>query len=196
MKRLVSGGMTVLIMGGLLSVLVVGGLMIGAGSKTQAHEEVDYLIVLGAGLHWDVISLSLKERLDVSRDYLVDNEHIKVIVSGGQGPDEKFSEAYAMSEYLVQHGIDRQRVILEDKSRNTLQNLSFSLEKIKEMDQKENQRVLIASNKYHLFRAKMLAKRLDMVPYGLPAQTPPAVVVKSYVREYFAVIKSLLFDRV
>lgn len=177
----------------LLSVIIIEGLIITHGSKVE-NKQVDYLIVLGAGLYWDRLSPSLEERLKVAHDYLLDNQDIKVIVSGGQGPDEKFSEAYAMSQYLLDKGVEKERIILEDKSRNTFENLKFSLDKIRETDNKENLEILIASNKYHIFRAKMLAKRLGMTPYGLPAKVPPTVVLKSYVREYFAFIKSFLFD--
>lgn len=178
----------------LASVIIIESLIISAGNKVEDQQEIDYLIILGAGLYWDRLSPSLEERLKVSLNYLEENKEIKVIVSGGRGPDEKFSEAYAMSEYLLQHGIQKERIILEDKSRNTFQNLEFSLQKIKEIDSMDNPRILIASNKYHIFRSKILAKRLGMIPYGLPAKIPPTIILKSYIREYFAVIKSLLLD--
>ena len=196
MKKNIFRGMVVLCSVVLATVIIIEGLIIVVGNKTETEQEVDYLIILGAGLYWDKVSPALEERLKVSLEYLEENKEMKAIVSGGQGPNEKFSEAYAMSGYLIKHGIEKDRIILEDQSRNTFQNLNFSLEKIKEIDSQKNPRVLIASNNFHVFRAKIIAKRLGMVPYGLPAQTPPTIVFKSYVREYFAVIKSLVFDRV
>ncbi|HHX62063.1 MAG TPA: YdcF family protein [Epulopiscium sp.] len=196
MRKKIYKGIIVLCSVLLASVIIVEGFIIVVGNKIETHQEVDYLIVLGAGLYWDVPSPSLTERLKVAHKYLEENKDMKVIVSGGQGLNEKFSEAYAMSEYLLERGIAKGRIILEDKSTNTFQNLSFSLDKIKEINNKDNPRVLIASNKYHIFRAKILANRLGMVPYGLPGKIPPTVVFKSYAREYFAVIKSLLFDKV
>lgn len=180
----------------LASIIIIEGLIISTGNRVDTDQEVDYLIVLGAGLYWDTISPSLQERLKVAEQYLQENKDIKVIVSGGQGPDEKFSEAYAMSRYLIDQGIETQRIILEDQSSNTFQNLSYSLEKIREIDKTQNPRVLIASNKYHIFRSKILAQRLGMTPYGLPGKIPPSIVLKSYAREYFAVIKYLLLDKV
>ena len=196
MKKKILSGMVLVCSMLLASVIIIEGLIISAGNQVDTDQEVDYLIVLGAGLYWDTISPSLHERLKVAEEYLQEHKDMKVIVSGGQGPDEKFSEAYAMSHYLIDQGIDSQRIILEDQSSNTFQNLSFSLEKIREIDKTQNPRVLIASNKYHLFRSKILAKRLGMEPYGLPGKIPPSIVFKSYTREYFAVIKSLLFDKV
>lgn len=196
MKIMIFKGINVLCAILFASVIIIEGLIITIGNKTEIHQEVDYLIILGAGLYWDRISPALEERLKVSLEYLEENKEIKVIVSGGQGPNEKFSEAYAMGEYLLEHGIEKERIILEDESRNTFQNLKFSLDKIKEIDNAENPRVLIASNKFHILRSKIIAKRLEMVPYGLGAEVPSTIIFKSYVREYFALIKSLLFDRV
>ena len=100
-----------------------------------------------------------------------------------------------MKRYLVNNGIEENRIIMEDESTNTFENLKYTRDIIRGLDEKEDYRVLIVTNKFHLFRAKFLAKRLGMVPYGLPARIPPSVIVQSYIREYFAVIKSFIFDR-
>ena len=131
MKKKVYRGFVVVCSMVLASVIVIEGLIITVGNKIETKEEIDYLIILGAGLYWDRISPSLHERLKVSQEYLEENKDVKVVVSGGQGPNEKFSEAYAMSAYLLEYGIEKDRIILEDQSRNTLQNLSFSLDEIK-----------------------------------------------------------------
>lgn len=119
-----------------------------------------------------------------------------MVVSGGQGIDEDIPEAHAMERYLIDNGIEKNRIIIEDKSTTTFENLKFSLNKIKGVDNKEEIKVLIATNKYHVFRGKLLAKRLGMKPYGLPATVPLPIILQSYIREYFAVIKSFFFDRV
>ena len=46
-----------------------------------------------------------------------------IIPSGGQGGDETISEAEAMKQYLLEHGIPEEHIILEDKSKNTMENL-------------------------------------------------------------------------
>jgi len=178
----------------LLSVVIIEGLIIIEGNKTE-KEAVDYLIVLGARLYGEVPSPSLLERLKVAHQYLEAYPNVKVVVSGGQGQGEDVAEGYAMAGYLMNQGIEESRIIIEDQSTNTFENLSLSLEKIRKNDHKEKITVLIATNKYHIFRSKMLARRLGMTPYGLPAKIPPTVMMKSYIREYFAVIKSFLYDR-
>lgn len=195
MGKIIYKGMVIIGFFVLSSIIIIEGLIIMDSNKTEI-KEVDYLIILGARLYGDRPSPSLEERLKVGAEYMEENKEIKVVVSGGQGLDEDVSEAYAMREYLIAHGINEERIICEDQSTNTFENLSLSLKKIKEKDSRENIKVLIATNKYHIFRSKLLARRLGMVPYGLPAKVPPTTALKSYTREYFAVIKSFLYDRV
>lgn len=195
MKKIVLRVITILISIILISFIIIEGLIIIEGRKIST-KKVDYVIVLGARLYGDKPSPALLERLSVAREYLTDNNGIKVVVSGGQGSDEYISEAKAMENYLADNGIEKDRIILEDRSTTTFENLKFSLNKIRELDDKENISVLIATNRYHVFRSKLLAKRLGVIPYGLPAKTPPTTVLFSYVREYFAVIKSFLFDKI
>jgi len=186
----------ILVLGGLilLSFILIEGLIIFEGRKT-ANVEVDYVIVLGARLYGDIPSPALTERLKVAEKYLKQNKYLKVVVSGGQGIDELIPEAHAMEKYLVNNGIEADRIIKEDMSTSTFENLILSLDKIREIDDKENLRILIVTNKYHIFRSKLIARRLGIDPFGLPAKIPPIIIVKSYIREYFAVIKSFFFDR-
>ncbi len=195
MKVIMFRIITTIILMLLISFIIIESLIIIEGNKISS-EKVDYIIILGARLYGSIPSPALLERLKVAKEYLKENEDVKVIVSGGQGPNEDVSEAYAMEKYLLDNNIRNDRIILEDKSTSTFENLKMSLDKIKEVDNKKEIRVLIATNKYHIFRAKLLAKRLGLIPYGLPAKIPPTIIIKSYVREYFAVIKSLIFDRI
>lgn len=175
----------------LISIILIEGLILYEGQKTDSVE-VDYVIILGARLYGDRPSPALIERLDIGKKYLQENQGVKVIVSGGQGANETIPEALAMKTYLSNQGIDEERIIMEDKSTSTFENLKFSLDK---MDKKNGVKVMIATNKHHIFRAKLLAKRLGLEPYGLPAEIPPTVIIQSYIREYLAVIKSFIFDR-
>lgn len=183
-----------LVMVFLLSFVLILGLILFEG-KNSENLEVDYIIVLGARLYGDVPSPSLAERLKTACAYLKEHENASVVVSGGQGPGETITEAEAMKRYLSNKGIDENRIIREDQSTSTFENLRFSLTKIQEIDPNANPEIIIVSNDFHLFRAKMLARRLGVKPYGLPAKTPPTSMLKSYLREYFAVLKSFLLDR-
>lgn len=187
--------MTIMICMMLISFIIVQALIVMDG-RHKPIGEVDYVIVLGARLYGDIPSPSLTERLKAATVYLKENEEVKVIVSGGQGIDEDIPEAHAMKKYLLDNHINSDRIIQEDRSTTTFENLSMSLDKVKKTDSRENLRFLIVTNKYHIFRSKFLAKRLGIIPEGLPAKIPPTVVIHSYIREYFAVVKSFFMDRV
>jgi len=187
--------MTIMICMMLISFIIVQALIVMDG-RYKPIGEVDYVIVLGARLYGDIPSPSLTERLKAATVYLKENEEVKVIVSGGQGIDEDIPEAHAMKKYLLDNHINSDRIIQEDRSTTTFENLSMSLDKVKKTDSRENLRFLIVTNKYHIFRSKFLAKRLGIIPEGLPAKIPPTVIIQSYIREYFAVVKSFFMDRV
>lgn len=180
----------------LISFILIEGLIIINGNIINIDDvDFDYMIVLGARLYGDVPSPALHERLKAAEEYLQSHIDLKVIVSGGQGPDEYIPEAEAMESYLANNGIDKNRIIIEDKSTSTFENIRNSLNIIREIDDLESPRVLLVTNKFHVFRSKMLANRLGAKAYGLPAEVPPSIVVPQYIREYFAVIKSFIFDR-
>lgn len=194
MKKIIYRILTILTIIGIASFMIIEGLILIEGNK-KSENKVDYVLVLGARLYGTVPSPALLERLMVAKDYLTENKDVKVVVSGGQGEDEYIPEAQAMKEYLVDNGIEEDRIIIEDKSTSTFENLQFSLDTIREFDDKEDIDVLIVTNKFHMFRAKFLAKRIGMNPYGLSTKIPPTIIIQSYIREYFAVIKSFIFDK-
>lgn len=151
------------------------------------YNRVDYIIILGAGLDGAEVSTRLKKRLDQAYHYLKNND-APIIVSGGQGPDELVTEAYAMSVYLVKKGIDKERLILEDQSTSTQENLLFSSKYIPN-DKKD---IIIVTSDYHMFRAKMLAKRLNFNVQGISAKSLRKKLPKQFLREIFAIIKDLV----
>ena len=130
----------------------------------------------------------LKYRLDQAYDYLKDNEATICIVSGGQGSNEPCTEAEAMERYLEDRGITSSRIIREDRSRNTLENLRFSKELIK-----EGASVGIVTNNFHMFRGVAIAKKQGYTDVcGIPASSNPIYLPNNMLREFFGVIKDKL----
>lgn len=120
----------------------------------KGEPNLDYLIVLGAQVKEKGPSAALKFRLDTAYDYLVENENTLCIVSGGQGANEPHSEAQGMYDYLVEKGIAKERIIMEDKSTDTSENIAFSSVFL----DMEKDRVGIVTNNFHVFRGVHLAK--------------------------------------
>lgn len=161
-----------------------------SGFTKKGEPGADYVVVLGAQIKANGPSKALQYRLDEAIIYLNENGESKVIVSGGQGPDEHISEAQGMYDYLVEKGIDSERIIMEDKSRNTFQNLTFSAE----FFDKEKDSVAVVSNNFHVFRAVKIAKKAGYKEVsGIAAKGEPFLQYNNMMREFFGVMKDFLF---
>ena len=168
-------------------------LLSNAYSKQYEKVETNYVVVLGCGVFPDGrLTLSLMKRLNVAYDYLAIHSDTICIVSGGQGPNEPTTEAYAMAEYLKEKGIAEERIIQEDRSTSTNENLLYSKEIMLQFDKELT--VAIATSDFHIFRAKLIAKNHGMDAIGLASDTTWYIWVNSYLREFLAVIKTLVFD--
>lgn len=176
-----------------VSFVTIEGLIIYNGSK-EDNDEVDYLVVLGAGLWGDTPSLTLRQRLNESLDFIEKNPNIKIILSGGMGPGETITEAEGMKHYLVSNGVDEKLIIKEEKSTSTEENLKFTKNLLKQIDGRENLKIKIVTSDFHIFRAKLLAKKNGFIAYGKPSPTHPMLIPAYYIREYMAVVKTLIFD--
>ncbi len=182
---------------GVIFILVLEGIII-AYPKMNISKS-DYILVLGAGLvNGKDPSLILKARLDATLDLVNKyNNNSFIVVSGGKGSDERLSEAEAMKIYLVNRGIDEDRIIVEDKSNNTNENLKFSKEKIEKHSNKdiEDLNIKIVTTDFHAFRSRLLAKRSGYKNIdNYSGSTVWYFVPVTYLREAFALVKSILFD--
>ena len=152
------------------------------------------MVVLGAQVRRSGPSLVLRYRLDKAIDYLNANPDTLCIVSGGQGPNEPFPEAQDMADYLEEHGIDRER-----KSTTTEENIQNSGRLIdantskRATPQSADVSVGVITNNFHMFRALQITQANGLPQaQGVPAGSPPDMLVNNMVREFFAEIKFLL----
>lgn len=178
-----------------LSFIITEGFIIKYAGLDE-NVEVDYVVILGAGLYGDVPSPSLHYRLAAAAEYAKEHPEADIVVSGGQGPDELISEAEAMKRYLMNNGISEGRIITEDGSTNTWENITLT-KAVLQHNTDKNIKILIVTSEFHMFRSILLARRCGFEAYGKTAPTPayPKYLKPSYfLREYFAVIKSLVLD--
>lgn len=180
---------------GVAGIILVGGFLLYFWSGKLLDRGVDphadgsnaYAIILGAKVNKNgEPSLSLQYRLETAIEYLQKHPHVKVIVSGGQGREEPMSEAERMYTYLLEAGIAKERIIQEDASTSTYENLSFS----KELLPEDEKNLTIISSDFHLTRAQYLAESLDLEVDVVPAQTPKSVEEKMRLRERAALLKT------
>lgn len=158
-------------------------------AHTDENPEAPYLIVLGAGVDGTQPSLSLYNRLTTALEYLKTYPEARVIVSGGQGPGEDISEAECMRRWLTENGISEVRIIKEDKSTSTDENIANSLAIIDTYSNDPNNVVAILSSEYHLYRAKRAAESAGALPLGVAARTSnPILMVNYFIREALGVV--------
>lgn len=186
LPKMIRTVLSILFISGFCLFITVEGIVI-KGSLEKSKEEVSTVIVLGAGLKGDELTASLKYRLDACLEYVNLHPDVKIIVSGGQGEGEYLSEAKAMKDYLVENGIDENQIIEEDQSTSTYENFQFSKAYLK-----ENEKVAIITNGFHMSRAKMIASSLGIKNCGYSAPSHKPTAINFYIREFFAYIKDYI----
>lgn len=143
------------------------------------------LIVLGCRVEGDQPSVALGRRIDTAADYLLAHPDVQVVVSGGQGSDELVSEAEAMRRVLVDRGVAEERILVEDRSTSTLENLTYSKELLAERGLGTS--VIVVSEGYHMYRALSVAERVGLDAEGLAAPSAAWMLPTAWVREWFGI---------
>lgn len=142
--------------------------------------KLDYIIVLGAGIKGEQVPPLLASRIDQGIEILKKNPKALLIMSGGQGKGEDIPEGEAMARYAINKGIDESKIIIEDKSTNTKENLLFS----SKLMTKESPRVGLVTTSYHVFRALIIAKDLGIRCIGFGSVTKWYFTLNALIREF------------
>ncbi len=171
--------------------LVLSGLMLFSMNNAPEKDNNRTMIVLGCQVKKSGPSLMLRGRLEKAYEYLSQNPDTICIVSGGKGDDEHMSEAQAMYDWLTEKGIDKSRIIKEDKSTSTLENLRFSGEILKSMGKDNN--VILVTDGFHQYRASLQAVSLDYDTRNLSSDTAFFLLPTYWVREWFALSYEFVF---
>ncbi len=158
-------------------VVVIGtGSFIASAAVGQADISCDYIVVLGAKVNGTQPSRILASRIDAAYEYLVRNPGTVAVLSGGQGPDEGISEAQCMFNQLTERGIDAGRLVLEEKSTSTWENLTFS----KALIPAGTEKIGLVTSEFHLFRAGQFAREKGLETIGIPGKTENIVHFANY----------------
>lgn len=157
--------------------------MIVGGMVSAAPAGLDYLIILGAHVNGTEPSIALQTRVDKAIEYLNENPETIVVASGGQGYDEEIPEAECIIRLLKEAGIDESRIIREDQSTSTAENIRFSYALMED----ENATVGVVTNSYHMFRAKLIAKSNGSHPvYGVAGGSSLFLLPHNMTREFLS----------
>ncbi len=178
----------VILISGLILFTLAEGFVL-SGFDPTPDKDLDYIVVLGAKIYGDEPSPSLRYRLDAAADYMEDNTDTVCILSGGKGDDEEYTEASVMLSYMKEKGIDPSRLVTEDRSLSTNENLVFSLDIIGDPEKSTG----IVTNNYHVARSVLTAKRLGYRhPSGIAAKAPAAFIPHNMLKEFLSLIKLFL----
>jgi uncharacterized SAM-binding protein YcdF (DUF218 family) len=161
--------------------------------NVKALEKRDYtVIVLGCHVQNGVPSTMLAERLATAGNFMSEHEAVMCVTTGGYGIGQPYSEAEVGKNWLARNGIDTSRIFLEDSSVNTRENLIYARDVIVENGLPQN--VIIVSDGFHLWRAKMIAENLFDSVYTIPAKTRPFTLAPTYwVREWLALTRDFIY---
>lgn len=150
----------------------------------------DFVVVLGAGLlGGQRVSPLLASRLERARavfESLDRQAAPMLVVSGGKGSDERRSEAAAMADYLVERGFPADRLIREDRSRTTEENLVFSAE-LMQRARPTGYQCVVVTNDFHSYRAALIASDLRVPAQVVGAPTAAYFLPSATIREFAAV---------
>ena len=176
----------------LVSFIAIQGIILHGMRADPESADAEYLLVLGARVYEDGRpSAALAARLDTAYDFMQEHTEVTAILCGGQGSNEPCPEAEAMYDYMVDKGMDADRLLLEDNSSTTIQNL----ENARALIGDEHKTAVVTSD-YHLARARVLMERGRLDACGIPTPTPyPAQRVSVHCREYCSILGLMLTGR-
>jgi uncharacterized SAM-binding protein YcdF (DUF218 family) len=160
-------------------------------ARAPRRRRVDFVVVLGSRLIRSTVPPLLASRLNRAKA-LFDAEVGRggdplIITSGGQGADEDMPEARAMADYLIAAGVPEERIVTEEESATTEQNLRNSKEIM--ADRKPGYQSVVVTNNFHAFRAALTARRLGVDGQVVGSRTALYYIPSATIREFAGVLR-------
>ena len=160
--------------------------------KKKIAYNKDYIIILGCQIKKDgSLTPLLKGRVDKAIEFRnkqleATGKDLIFIPSGGKGPDEVISEAEAIKNYLIEQGIDKKNILVDDKSTNTYENIKFSNNLVK----KKNANIAYSTTNYHVLRAGLIATEQGLLLEGIGSKTKAYFWINAFIREFIGTLYS------
>ena len=162
----------------ILIILLVSPPLLGASliaaiywqARSDQTQPVDAIVVLGTAQYNGRPSPVLRARLDRALEVYEAGTAPVIVVTGGRNPGDAFTEAEASRDYLVERGVPEGAMLMEDQGRDSWQSMQGVRALLEERDLS---RVLLVSDGFHLFRLKLMARDLGLVPFGTAATESP-----------------------
>ena len=170
-----------------LECIFIGTIVIALkAARKKLNFDKDYIIILWCKMRKDgSLTNLLKWRVDKAIDFR--NKQLKAgwkdlifVPSGGKGSDEVISEAEAMKNYLIKKWIDEKNILIEDKAKNTYENIKFSNKLINN----KNANIAFSTTKYHILRAGLLATEQWLYFEWMWSKTKIYFWINAFIREF------------
>ena len=163
-------------------IFLVCGILMASAQHSAKQIKTDVVIVLGAAVHGTKVTWILENRLDTAIQLLENNPAALCIVSGGQGSQEDCTEASAMRLYLIAHGVDENRIIMEEEAINTVTNFENSVQIIQDR-LGSGARISFVTTDFHVFRASRVAQAQGIEITGVSAPDVWYLRLNNFLRE-------------
>ncbi len=174
-------------------ITAAGIIFIEAYDHKKVDKGADAVIVLGAAVHGDKPSLTLMNRVDLALEYIEGDDEAVIVVSGGKGKQEQISEAQAARDYLISKGFPKERIIMEDRARDTYENFLYSKALLDERFGENGYTAVYTTNDFHVYRAGMAAKEAGLDIDGLGCGAKWYIYPNNYLREAACIFKYWIF---
>ena len=156
----------------------------------------DYMLILGCQLNEDgSLTKLLASRADRALWFGRMQEEktgrkLKYVPTGGRGDDEVISEGEAIGNYLRSRGVGDGSILVEDRAKNTYENMEYSMELIKKDCGKEEPNIAFSTTNYHVFRSGLIASSQGIRAEGIGSPTKRYFWINAFIREYVATLYS------
>jgi len=188
-------------------IFLIGIWILSSHGKKKASPGADYVIVLGAHVNGSVPSKALMSRIMAACDYLKDNPQTQAVLTGGKGRGEDITEASCMKQELLQLGISEERLLVEEKSTTTKENITFARKIIMEEDDrlscdnkdrninyKKEPVIIVVTSDFHALRGKRIAEQVVNTPVETISCTSLKIMkLHYYTRELLSWTNFLFF---
>ena len=170
-------------------------------ASTDVHgASVEQIILLGGGIDKDGTLLPpVMRRVEAAaRFYSALAEKPPIVVTGGTLAFKEFAEAPEIMRQLIRHGVPAERILVEDRARDTIENFRNAVMLLRETLGTDTADILsrptaVVTNRFHLHRAELLARRMGFADVtGIAASDEPLFIPNNYAREILACVKLVL----
>ncbi|NPC56438.1 YdcF family protein [Caenimonas soli] len=177
----------------IVTVAMFWSVLARAGHVLPVGDPPSAIVVLGSGTRGGKPTPALTARLDLALQQAIRYPNATVVVSGGEGFGQAVSEARVMGDYLRGKGFPAERIVQEEKSTSTEENLLFSKALLQRRGISPEGPVQLVTSDFHTLRAGWIAQRVGYTRASLAgAPTPLYVRYNAWLREYFAVLLGLV----